>query len=250
MAQPDFCATAPDFPPAFDVVALPSDHVASSPAVCHAVHHASDMAAHGAGAGTLIWTKRRDVLDVAVILEPEMELRRAWPVALVTMLALADALGTVGPPEKPVGFVWPDQVRVDGAGVGGVQLRAAPGSVADRIPDWMVTGAAVRLRFPEGIDAPGYIPNRTSLFEEGFGEVEPSTLAASFARHLLHWIGRWLEEGGGPVAEHWLAHAVREGDGDLGLDPETGDLLRRSSSGQPAARRSLAAALATPNWSL
>ena len=67
-------------------------------------------------------------------------------------------------------------------------------------------------------DDPGRFPDRTSLHEEGAGDITPARLLESVTRHLLHWTARWLEEGLGPVRAAWNPRCFRLGEaGELAL---------------------------------
>lgn len=239
--EPLAALTAPRFPPAFDAVAVGRSD---------AFRSALEAAQGGAGAGTLVFAQHPDFFDVAVVFEPEMVLRQSWPAALVTMLAISNALGALGPDNIPVNFTWPDRVEVNGGLVGGVRVAAAPGTGEDAVPAWLVAGVTLRMRYPETVDAPGRQPDRTALHEEGFGEVGAGELLESFAHHLLYWVHQWVEVGPEAVAVHWLSHLAPEAGGGarLGLDPATGDLLRQVSG--TLEREALARALAAPSWSL
>ena len=54
-------------------------------------------AAAGAGAGLLVWVKRSDTVDCAVVLEPEETLSEARSVIFAGLVAVADALASYGP---------------------------------------------------------------------------------------------------------------------------------------------------------
>ncbi|HYC04067.1 MAG TPA: biotin/lipoate--protein ligase family protein [Azospirillaceae bacterium] len=220
------------FPPLFEAREIRSGD---------ALRQAVARAARGAGAGTLLWSGRDGTMDVAVLFEPDRPLTRAWPAALVAGLALADALEAAGPERKPVMFGWPDRLQIDGARVGTVRAACPPGTAPDAVPDWLAVAVSVRLGRP-GEEC--RTPDRTTLWEEGFGEVEPGLLAPSYARHLLHWVHRWQEDGFRTVAEVWLDRLAPSGDETKhGLDPDTGDLLRLTPGTTVPERRRLAEAL-------
>jgi BirA family transcriptional regulator, biotin operon repressor / biotin---[acetyl-CoA-carboxylase] ligase len=199
------------------------------------------------GAGTLVWARRGDVLDCAVVLEPDMPLQQTRLVAYVGLSALADALGALGPPHKPVTFVWPDTLLVDGGTVGGIRFAHAPvGTEADAdVPDWAVVGATVRMTAQgETTDK-----DRTALYEEGFGEVEVPQLLEAFARHFMARLSDWAEEGFLRQSEEWMGRLAPTPGPKRALDPG-GDLVV-FAGGRPE-RRSLAEALAAgraaPGW--
>src|SRR3712207_329195 len=71
--------------------------------------HACRMAPE-AGAGTLVWVRRFDLIEFAVVLAPEEPLRSARRALYCCMNALADAVAAHCPPERDVTFEWPDTV--------------------------------------------------------------------------------------------------------------------------------------------
>ena len=102
--------------------------------------HAVSIAAEE-GAGTLVYVGRFDLAEFAVVLEPDEPLRTARRAFYAGMAALADALLTYAPPEKPVTIDWPDTIRVDGGLVGGGRLAWPEDAREDEPPDWLVFGA-------------------------------------------------------------------------------------------------------------
>jgi hypothetical protein len=106
-------AQALDLPPAFRLVSLRE--------VGDAFARAQEIAGDE-GAGTLVWVGRFDLVEFAVVLEPDEPLRAARRAFYAGMAALADALAVHAPPEKPIAFDWPDAVRVDRGLVGGGRL--------------------------------------------------------------------------------------------------------------------------------
>lgn len=192
------------------------------------------------GAGTLVWTRRADRLDCAVVLEPETPLADARRVALVALSAVADALAALGPPHKPVGFHWPDTLLVDGGTVGGVRFAHATAGEGE-VPDWAVVGVTVRM----SLDGDLGDKDRTALYEEGFGEVEVPHLVEAFARHFMARLSDWAEEGFARQSEEWMSRLAPAPGPKRSLDP-TGDLL--VFAGSKPERWSLAEALAAPGW--
>ena len=88
-----------DLPPPFRLVTLRE--------VGDAFAHATSVAAEE-GAGTLVYVGRFDLVEFAVVLEPEEPLRTARRALYAGLAALADALAVHAPPERPI-FV--DQFR-------------------------------------------------------------------------------------------------------------------------------------------
>ena len=73
------------------------------------------------GAGTLVSVGRFDVLEFAVVLEPEEPLASARRGFFAGMVALADALASFAPPERPITFTWPGTVHFNDARIGVVE---------------------------------------------------------------------------------------------------------------------------------
>lgn len=206
--------------------------------------HACGVAAE-AGAGTLVLARGSLVFDCAVVLEPAMPLARARLALLVGMTALADALSFLAPPEHPIGFDWPDLIRLDGARLGGMRLAHAPVAGELQAPAWLVLHAGLRLTEPAGIEA-GLFPDRTSLEQQGFEEVDGTRLAERFARHLMAGLYTWQDEGLAPVAEAYLARLATPEAPRRGIDP-SGELILRDAAGAER-RLPLAGALGSPSW--
>src|SRR3954464_6316875 len=119
-------ATALDLPPGFRLVTLRE----VGDAFAHAKANAAEL-----GAGTLVFVGRFDMSEFAVVLEPDEPLMTARRAFYAGMCALADTLAAHAPPEKPIEFVWPDAIRIDGGLVGGGQFAWSEGP-DDQPPEW------------------------------------------------------------------------------------------------------------------
>ena len=125
----------PVLPPGFSLVALRE----SGDAFAHACSIAAE-----AGAATLVWTRRFDVIEFAVVLEPDNPLREARLAHYLAMTALADALAVYSPPERPILFRWPDALIYDLGLIGGGRLAWPEGCGEDEVPEWVVFGGMLR----------------------------------------------------------------------------------------------------------
>jgi Biotin/lipoate A/B protein ligase family len=226
-----------DLPPPFRLVTLRE--------VGDAFAHAKSVAATE-GAGTLVYVGRFDLVEFAVVLEPEEALKTARRALYAGLAALADALAVHAPPERPINFDWPDAVRVDGGLVGGGRLAWPPGADENEPPAWLVFGAMIRT-VALGAEEPGLRPLSAALEEEGFDDLGSGALVESFARHFMVAIDAWQESGFGEVAKSYLARLAPESGVRRDID-DNGDLLVRRLGKVDVERRSLERALAEPSW--
>jgi hypothetical protein len=226
-----------DLPPPFRLVSLRE--------VGDAFVHAKTIAAE-AGAGTLVCVGRFDVAEFALVLEPDEPLRTARRTIYAGLAALADALAVRAPPEKPIAFVWPDAIEVDGGLVGGAQLAWPVGAVEDEPPSWLVFAAMIRMVAMVDRET-GLLPLAAALEEEGFDGVASDKLVASFARHLMVLIDSWQEAGFRAVADSYLSRLPAAAGEERMID-EIGDLLIRRPGASDVRKHRLLPALAQPSW--
>src|ERR1700674_3825772 len=220
-----------DLPPPFRLVTLRE--------VGDAFAHAKSIAAVD-GAGTLVFVGRFDLVEFAVVLEPDEPLRGARRAFYAGLVALADALATHAPPEKPITFVWPDAIHVDGGLVGGGRLAWPEGAKEDEPAPWLVFGATIRTVAMSDSE-PGLRPLGAALEEEGFGDLASGALVESFARHLMVTIDAWQDGGFGTVAASYLERLPAERDVERLIDG-AGDLLIRRAGKVQVRKHRLASA--------
>lgn len=193
------------------------------------------------GAGDLVWARNLDTMLVAVVLEPDVDRAAAGEMLYVAMVAAGDSIGALAPPEVAITWDWPATLRANGGRIGGLRLAMAP-QETDGVPDWMVVAIEVAIA-PQGrIGEPGQDPDRTTLYDEGCGELDRTMLIESWSRHLLSWIDTWQQDGFKPVHDAWMFRAsarnetvrVRKGQEEIegtfiGLDDHGNMLLKRDS---------------------
>jgi hypothetical protein len=230
-------ASALDLPPPFRLVTLRE--------VGDAFARAQTIAATE-GAGTLVWVGRFDLVEFAVVLEPDEPLRAARRAFYAGMAALADALAVHAPPEKPIAFDWPDAIRVDGGLVGGGRLAWPADAREDETPPWLVFGATVRTVAMSSGES-GLRPLEAALEDEGFDDLGSGRLVESFARHLMVATDAWQESGFGVVAESYLARLPAQESVERMID-SAGDLLVRRQGQRDVKKHRLLPALAVPSW--
>jgi hypothetical protein len=230
-------ARALDLPPPFRLVTLRE--------VGDAFAHARAIAAE-AGAGTLVHVGRFDLVEFALVLEPEEPLRSARRAFYAGMVALRDALVAHAPPERPITFAWPDTIHVDGGLVGGGRLAWPPEALETEVPQYLVFGAVVRT-VAMGERGAGLRPLAVALDEEGFDDVGSGRLVESFARHLMVAVDAWQANEFATVTRTFLRHLDAEKGATPALDGN-GDLLIQWRGQKEPDRHALAAALAVPSW--
>ena len=164
------------------------------------------------GAGDLFWSASEARFSLALILEPDVNAVTAMDMLFVAMVAFGDSIGAIAPPEVGVGYTWPQTLLVNGARVGSVSVRLAPGTGPRDVPEWMVIELDARISAEEGMPEPGLHADRTTLWDEGCGELTRNMILESFVRHLKTWIHNWETDGVRAVREAWLARAVRPGE--------------------------------------
>ncbi|MDJ1159612.1 biotin/lipoate--protein ligase family protein [Chelatococcus sp. SYSU_G07232] len=197
------------------------------------------------GAGTLVWARRFDLVEFAVVLEPEEPLALARLVLYPAMSALADAIAVHCPPEKPLAFGWPDALHFDDGLVGGGRLAWPAEAREDEAPPWLVFGVMLRAA-ALGAGEPGTWRIGTTLEETGFFEgVDTGAIVESFARHLMANLHEWQEAGAKAAARRWLERFPGEEGAQHGIDAN-GDLIVRCDGEEE--RRAFRAALAEPSW--
>ncbi len=225
-----------DLPPPFRLVTLRE----AGDAFAHACAHAPQL-----GAGTLVLVGRFDLAEFAVVLEPEGPLVSARRSFYAGMMALADALSALAPPETPITIEWPDRLEVGHGVLGGGRLGWPQPAHEHARPDWLVFGFVVRLVLMRSEEA-GYHPLSTALADEGFGELGAERLVEGFARHLMVAIDLWQEGNFAAIAQSYLARLRPERGVRRTID--AGGNLRIERPGKPLALMDLQAALAVPSW--
>lgn len=195
----------PAFPPLINGIATRSDE--------NPLQVACTSAEAGvAEAGDLFWSPSEARLIAALVLEPDITVAEALEAGYIAMVAFGDCLGALAPPEVGVMYRWPSVILVNGAVAGTVSIRSPGDCAPGHVPDWMVVGLRADISPQEGQPEPGQFPDRTTLWDEGCGELTRTQLLESFARHLKTWFHRWEVDGSRPVREAWLARSSKPGE--------------------------------------
>lgn len=166
-------------------------------------------------------------LQTAIVLAPEEPLETALRVSFAVTLGLNDALGALAPPEVGIHLAWPDRIKVNGAHCGTLSARAST-SDGSAEPDWLILGLDVPLVLPRESE-PGHDPDRTSLAEEGCGDIQLPDLIEAWGRHMMNWLHIYLTDGFEPLHREWSA----KGDGirDEVTYPEAGSFIGLDENG-------------------
>lgn len=170
---------------------------------------AVSMASLGCDAGTVVHGVFVDRLRASVIFGPEQVLEDAMAMWCACGVGFSNALGALAPPEVAVHLEWSGGIRVNGASCGNLRASASTRDPSLE-PDWLVIG--IEIPFVLVAESPGITPDQTALYLEGCGDVDPTMLLESWARHTLSWVNRWLEDGNAPLHSEWrsMAHDMGE----------------------------------------
>ncbi len=209
----------------------------------HAVAHADEL-----GAASLVWVRRFDLVEFAVVLEPDEPLMTARLAHYLAMNALADTLAVHCPPERPLVFGWPDALLLDHGLIGGGRSAWPTQCGDDEAPRWLVFGAMIRATSLVGMETgerSAEVGAGIAMDEIGFDDIAAVDMVESFCRHLMLNTDEWLTRGPKAVVKRWLDRLGREAGVRHGIEPN-GDLLVTSQHGKE--RRSLIDALARSDW--
>jgi biotin-(acetyl-CoA carboxylase) ligase len=233
-----------DLPPGFELVTLREGG--------EAFGYAQEIAALR-GAGTLVWVKRFDLVEFAVVLEPEEPLTAARRALYAGMNAMADSLAVHCPPEKTIHFRWPDALLFDHGLLGGARIAWPAATAEDKPPEWLVFAGMMRTAVvrnkASGVSLePGTWSVGTALEVEGFEEIDAGALVESFIRHFMVQVHGWAERGFKPVGRDFLSRLPQDKALKRGIDGNGDLLIHRIGLDGPAKRTALLPELAKVDW--
>lgn len=235
------------FPPLISPVRLREREDAFARAIAEA--NSSEAKADGrdaAHAGRLYYVGGFELVEFAIVLEPEEPLSLARKIFFAGMNALGDALAAFSPPEKAVAFHFPGAIFFDGALIGGARLAWPEACGESEVPDWLVFGAMLRAGGMRDLGI-GLAPGISSLDDEGFDPWNAQSMSASFSRHFLVEVDQWGESGFARIGPRYLSRLEAiEGVSRRGID-RGGDLLLEFETGERA-RRDFVAGLRAADW--
>lgn len=233
MQQPD-----PTFPPLLRGIDIDGEPGAFERAC-------ADAADGGAVAGDIYWGRTADVCTLAVVLEPEVAAVRSLQMLFVLMVGLGDAFGSIAPPEVGMFYRWPLGLVINDALVGRMRAALPASAKPEDVPGRLVVGFDIRIRRTAHDVEPGHDLDRTTLEDEGCGDITRTALIESASRHFLVWVHTWNEDGFRPVHDAWLPRGegydkdvtVNHGGAEhkgrfVGIDDE-GNMLLQPGEGDP-----------------
>lgn len=168
-------------------------------------------AVEGASRGELraadaLWSDEGGRAELAIVLEPDVASAASREVAAVMFLAVADSLGALMPPQTSVILRWPQTLLLNVGEAGRISL-ALDRDGEGRTPDWLVVAAVLQVESLADAREPGDVVDRTSLAEEGAGELVATTALHAIAAHFLVRLDQW-QQGGLTALERLLAERI------------------------------------------
>ena len=195
---------------------------------------AKEAAAANAADGAVFWTPHQLAgrgthgrewvtppgnLAVSILKRPKMPIRFAPQAALVTAVALAEALTQMGLAARRIKLKWPNDVMVDGRKISGILLEA---QAEGHGVQWLVVGTGVNVRhYPAESRHPA-----TSLAEAGLATNAEAVLAFYLAA-FDKWWSRWRRYDFQVLQAAWAARTLHA----------PGDILRLYHRGETVEAR-------------
>jgi len=162
-----------------------------------------------AGAGDIFWSENTNTLSFALVLEPEVIRARCGEILYVAMVAFGDAAGALCPPEVSVTYQWPSEILMNGASIGYADLVVSK-EATDDVPQWMVIIIDIAITPEKFINDPGEQAYRTTMWDEGCGDISRTELLESVSRHLVNWLHTWSEDGFRPIHDQWIGRMSKD----------------------------------------
>jgi hypothetical protein len=235
VTQPFRTPDALDLPPGFTPITVREARDA----------FATAMELREKAAGTLVWARRYQLAEFAVVLEPVEPLAQARLALFPAMNALADTLAVHCPPEMSVAFGWPDTLLLDGGILGGGRIAWSEPCGENETPDWLIFGGMIRTAGHHRSE-PGEWTRGVALTEQGIWDIQPSDIVENFARHLMTALHNWAEFGPPYELSRWSQLLEKPAGSQSHLDG-WGDLCDTAAV-SPQNKRIFAEMLLTPSW--
>ncbi len=153
----------------------------------------------GRGSRGRQWVAPAGNLNLSVLLRPGTPAAEAGLFALLSGLAVAEALQGFLPLAARAMLKWPNDILLDDAKLGGILIDAAP--VAG-VLDWLVVGIGVNL-----VTSPRIVGRATTTLSAHGGHVAAADAAAAVLDRLAAWLVVLWDDGAPAVRAAWLARA-------------------------------------------
>ena len=169
--------------------------------------------------GTVFYSEKNDIVDLAILLNPEVSQKKCNQMIYVITVAAGDAIGSLAPPEVIVTHSFPGHIYLNKGEAGVVNLAIDKQKVDTDIPEWLILGFQLKIKQSSKIEEDHPDPDVTSLETEGAGFISRTRMIESVCRHFLAWLNQWEEEGFAPVIKMWNQRI--EGEKKINLVNET-----------------------------
>ena len=156
-----------------------------------------------ADTGTVFYSEKSDLVDIAILLNPEVSQKKCNQMIFVLTVAVGDAIGALAPPEVIVTNSFPGYIFLN-KGEAGVVNFAIDNQKSDKdIPEWLILGLQLKIKETNQMNEDHPDPDLTSLETEGAGFISRTRLIESVSRHFLAWLNQWEDDGFAPVIKMW-----------------------------------------------
>lgn len=159
----------------------------------------------GRGRDGRAWDSPAGNLYLSTLLRPGGQARDLGQWALLSAVALHDALAGFLPPGARLTAKWPNDLLLDGAKIAGILTDSAT-DAAGRI-DWIIFGMGANLA-----QAP-QVPDRATacLARDGHAAPDPRVVAAALLAAIDRWRAVAAEQGFGAIRDAWMARGPARG---------------------------------------
>jgi BirA family biotin operon repressor/biotin-[acetyl-CoA-carboxylase] ligase len=154
----------------------------------------------GRGSRGRDWSTPEGNLAISMLLRPDLPMREAGGMSLLSGLALAEAIAAILPPGPRLLLKWPNDLLLEGRKLAGILLEShadGQGRVG-----WIIPGIGVNLAH-----AP-ILPDRiAACLADHMPPPAPETVARLLLDRLGHWSDVLARDGFAPIRAAWLARA-------------------------------------------
>lgn len=141
----------------------------------------------------------------SLLLEPHFVLSNSGQIALLSLLAMADALKEIFSLQQGLSFEWPNTLKLNNKKLASITLEAS-GTPAKNIPDWFMLNFSLNTVH----NSKDSVSN-TCLKEEGVGDVPHDTILDALISHFIKRYNMWNNRGFHSMKMEWLGYAFALG---------------------------------------